>query len=69
MFSRVLLTASRRPDRVGVLSMSASNTSSAAVLTYSRTNGGQGKKSSIVKLLGSVGDLILRYKYVFVGIY
>lgn len=36
--SHVILTASRRPDSVGVLSMSASNTSSAPVRTYNRTN-------------------------------
>lgn len=39
-----LLTASRRPDSVGVLSMSASNTSASPVLTYKRTNGKQEKK-------------------------
>lgn len=40
----LLLTASRRPDSVGVLSMSASNTSSAHVLTYSRTIGKREKE-------------------------
>ena len=35
--SRVILTASLRPDSVGVLSMRASNTSSTPVLTYKRT--------------------------------
>lgn len=37
-FDRAILTASRRPESVGELSMSASNTSSVLVLTYSRTN-------------------------------
>lgn len=36
--SQMILTASCRPDSVGVLSMSASNTSSAPVLTYNITN-------------------------------
>lgn len=38
MISPVILTASFRPDSVGELSMRASNTSSALVLTYRRTS-------------------------------
>lgn len=44
-FAGALLTASRRPDSVGELSMSASNTSSVPVLTYIRTSEeAQGKR-------------------------
>lgn len=49
-FPGVLLTASRRPDSVGELSMSASNTSSVPVLTYSRTNEEVQEKKSFTKV-------------------
>lgn len=48
-FPLALLTASRRPDSVGELSMSASNTSSAPVLTYSRTREEVQEKRSFTK--------------------
>lgn len=63
-YACVLLTASRRPESVGVLSMSASNTSSAPVLTYSRTKRRQEKKFNLKvedKLLGAAFACILKF--------